>query len=208
MSQFLAPIHTWLFNKILVLENIERDLVNSVEENGLKEYHQKLQIEFGDYIPNQPLEEIIDETNIHGWLQGRITMAETRQAAFINKLMSVSKNAVEGINNIYYQAGQKTASELGVTIDQPAEIFQALNNVLLEGMPCDRVNSVTNQSEESITWKTQTCVHKNNWESNGVDVEYFYGFRAAFTKGFTETVGNGLAYTYTNEGEQVHTISK
>lgn len=206
MSQFLAPIHTWLFNKIVILENIEKNIVASVEDNSVKEAHNELSSKFGTFIPNQPLETMIDESNIHGWLQDKITVAETRQAAFVNKLMEVSENAVEGVTNVYFQTGVDTAKAMEASIDSPADLFQALNNVLLEGMPCDRVNSVIEQTDDMITWKTSTCVHKNNWESQGVNIDYFYGFRAAFTKGFIETLSSKFAYDYSNEGVQLHKI--
>lgn len=207
MSQFLAPVHTWLFNKIVVLENIEKDIVLSVEDNSVKDAHNELIAKFGDFLPDQPLETMIDESNIHGWLQDRITVAETRQAAFVNKLMEVSENATEGVSNVYYQNGIQIAESMGNKIEDPAQIFQALNNVLLEGMPCDRVNSVIEQNDEMISWKTSTCVHKNNWENQGVNVDYFYTFRAAFTKGFVETLSSKLGYVYTNDGVQLHKIA-
>ncbi len=207
MSQFLAPIHTWLFNKIVVMENIEKNIVSSVEDNSLKDAHNELVNKFGGFIPDQPLETMIDESNIHGWLQDKITTAETRQAAFVHKLIEVSDHAAEGIKNVYFQTGVETAMAMEVNLDDPAEVFQALNNVLLEGMPCDRVNSVIEQNDDTITWKTSTCVHKNNWENQGVNVEYFYDFRAAFTKGFVETLSQKLGYVYSNEGVQLHKIA-
>lgn len=207
MSQFLAPIHTWLFNKIIVLENVEKNIVESVQDNSLKEAHNELLEKFGDYIPDQPLETMIDESNIHGWLQDRITRAETRQAAFINKLLEASDKAAEGVANVYFQTGVETAKVLNTSIAEASEIFQALNNVLLEGMPCDRVNSVIEQNDDQITWKTSTCVHKNNWESQGVNVEYFYDFRAAFTKGFVESINSKFGYDYSNDGIQLHKIA-
>lgn len=33
MSRFLAPIHGWLFNKIKVAENLEKDLINSYRKS-------------------------------------------------------------------------------------------------------------------------------------------------------------------------------
>lgn len=208
MSQFLAPIHTWLFKKILVLETIEKDIVNSFDNEVYAEKHAALLEEFGPLIPDQALESMIDESNIHGWLQAKITMAESRQAALVKILIEANEGSVEAITNIYRQAGIKEAKALGGLINNPAEVFQALNNVLLEGMPCDRVNKVVEEGEDKFVWITTTCVHKNNWENNGVDVAYFYRFRAAFSQGFVRTISNQLSYTYTNDTQQVHTLMK
>lgn len=208
MSRFLAPVHTWLFNKILILENIEKDIVSGLDSDDQKEAYKTLQEKYGDFIPNEPLEGLIDQSNIHGWLQSRINMAESRQAALVSELMSSSSNAVEGIANIYHAAGTKVGGQLESRLDSAVEIFNALGNVLLEGMPCDRVNFPVEQSEERMVWKTTQCVHKNNWEKNGVDVAYYYTFREAFTKGFVEAVGNGFEYTYIYAADQIHTLRK
>lgn len=207
MSQFLAPIHTWLFNKIVLLEEIEKQIVDSVDNEDLKAKHTELQNEIGEFIPKKPIEELIDLSNIHGWLQERITIAELRQARFVNALMESSSMSVEGISNIYEKAGINAATSLDVTIEDPSEVFKLLGNVLLEGMPCDRVNKVVTQEENTITWLTTTCVHKKNWEQAGVAIENYYKFREAFTSGFVKTLNSKMSYTYTLASEQSHTIT-
>jgi len=208
MSKFLAPIHGWLFNKILILETIEKELVIELESKPLIEKHNFLLEEYGQYIPDQPLAEIIDQSNIHGWLQKRITIAETRQAAFVNELVLDNRSAIEAIMNVYRKVGIPVAKEANLQLDDPTEIFNALNNVLLEGMPCDRVNVVIEQNNQKINWKTQNCVHKTNWETGGTDVGYFYKFREAFTGGFVQTVNDDFNYNYTFEEEQLHEITR
>lgn len=208
MSQFLAPIHTWLFNKILVLEEIEQGIVLGLDSEDLKSAYGKLQASYGSPLPNKPLEEMIDPSNIHGWLQDKITKAESRQAALVSHLMAGSSDAVEGVKNVYYQTGSRVATRFEKKLEAPSDLFEALNNVLLEGMPCDRVNQVIEQNDDRIQWQTTTCVHKDNWENNGVDVAYFYSFREAFTKGFVTTLSQSCSYTYSNETEQLHTITK
>ncbi len=83
MSQFLAPIHTWLFDKILLMESIEKEIVNQYSDSKYQDAHAKLVQKYGDFIPNQPLEQLIDQSNIHGWLQEGITVVENRLAFLI-----------------------------------------------------------------------------------------------------------------------------
>ena len=75
MSAFLAPIHTWLFNKIKLAQDLEKDIVN-LHIDKFKESAIKIQKEandiYGQYIEEKPLEDLIDVNNIHGWLQDRI----------------------------------------------------------------------------------------------------------------------------------------
>ena len=83
MSAFLGPIHHWLFNKITLFEDLEKDTNRSV---AAKYGDQALTIQneaeekYGACIPELPLENLIDTNNIHGWLQNRISIAEKRQA--------------------------------------------------------------------------------------------------------------------------------
>lgn len=207
MSQFLAPIHTWLFNKIIIMESIEKKIVEDVDNIDLKAVHKNLQDSIGEYIPDRPMEELIDESNIHGWLQARITIAEVRQASFIKKLMESSSMTVEGIGNIYEQVGEETAKGFNEKVTNPSEAFKLLGDVLLEGMPCDRVNKVIEEQENEMTWITATCVHKNNWEQAGVPVENFYSFREAFTRGFVKALNPSMSYSYELKDQQIHKIA-
>lgn len=207
MSQFLAPIHTWLFNKIVTLESIEKAIEAAYPQEDITSYHQSLKAKIGDYLPEAPLETMIDQSNIHGWLQDRITKAETRQAGLVAKVIEI-EGANENIQSIYKKAGVEAASQLGVKVDDPATIFKGVNDVLLEGMPCDRVNSMVEQTDDTVIWKTVQCVHKNNWEASGVDVVNYYGYRAALIDGYVNTLSDQFNYTYTNDGEQVHTITR
>lgn len=206
MSRFLAPVHTWLFNKIIVLENIEKGIVEAVDSEELKAAHAELLNTFGEYIPMKPLEEMIDQSNIHGWLQERITVAESRQAAFISKFDN-DEALLNVVASVYENVGKEAGKNFG-TLEDPKMIFNGLNNVLLEGMPCDRVNKVVSEDENMMEWHTLSCVHKNNWESNGVAVENYYRFREAFTKGFVESVGPAFEYAYTNTDGQVHVLNR
>ena len=41
-----------------------------------------------------PLEEVIDEGNIHGWLQSQITDAETRYASLVSVIMNENESKI------------------------------------------------------------------------------------------------------------------
>ena len=67
MSAFLAPIHTWLFNKIKLAQDLEKDIVN-LHIDKFKESAIKIQKEandiYGQYIEEKPLEDLIDVNKI------------------------------------------------------------------------------------------------------------------------------------------------
>ena len=82
MSAFLGPIHYWLYHKILLQEELTRDIALFAQENGyIKE-------DAYTYADGRPLEEIIDKSNIHGWLHEYIHSAERRYARLVTDLIA------------------------------------------------------------------------------------------------------------------------
>lgn len=203
MSKTLAPIHTGLYKKIVLFENIEKIIVEQTERQM---GHQILVERFGDYLPNQGLETIIDHNNIHAWLQRAINTAEKRQAALIYALMNEDTKLLEIVKAIYYEMGLETGRYFNGT--SVLDIYKGLNHVLLDGMPCDRVNSIIDQSETHIQWKTENDVHKENWESQGLEVSLYHKFRTAFISGFVQSVNNDYLYQYSDQYGQLHEIKK
>ena len=71
MSLFLGKIHYWLFNKVLWFEGLEEEIINLAQEEGLdvEALSAEINAKYGQKTENKNLEEIIDTSNIHGWLQ-------------------------------------------------------------------------------------------------------------------------------------------
>lgn len=206
MSLFLAPIHTWLYNKIRVFEAIEQDIVTKFPETLTQTVMEEIYKQYGEPLPDVSLETIIDEGNIHGWLQKSINRAESRQAAIVHCLIKEIDGAIEILEMIYQNKGQEVVKNLATKFDGPTAIYNALNDFLLEGMPCDRVNTIVVQEPDRLIWVTTQCVHESNWENQGVNVSIYYRLRAAFSQGFVESTQLGFTYTYEQEPKQTHTI--
>jgi hypothetical protein len=207
MSAFLGKIHYWLFNKILWFEGLEKDIINLAKEQGLdvelliKEINGK----YGYPIPKKPLEEIIDTSNIHGWLQSRINSAEGRMASWTTKLLNTDdKDIIKGkLENIYIKQGIKAAKELketGIKHNTAVDIFNSINDYILDGMPCDRVNEVVVSEEDNIQWKRRICVHSDIWKAENGDVDYFYTLRSLWVKAFVNEVNSNFQYTEIEDG--------
>lgn len=196
MSLFLGKIHYWLFNKILWFENLEDEIIKFAEEQNLDiaDIKNQIEVKYGKKIENKNLEEIIDTQNIHGWLQNRIYIAESKMAKWTNFLIENGK--FEDLENIYISQAKKVAAKVkdSKDIKTATEIYECINDYILDGMPCDRVNEVTHSSEEAVQWKRRICVHKDIWEKEDVDVNIFYRLRSLWIREFVHELNDNFKY--------------
>ena len=184
MSAFLGPIHYWLYNKIQIQEEIVVLLTEYAKEKKINEnLMQSLNEEIG-VIENKPLEEMIDTTNIHGWLQEKVTLVEKRMAKAVTEILKDSADNLEDLEKLVFNYGRETHSlKEDATVN---EAYELLNNVLLDGMPCDRVNELVSKEENEIVWKRNRCIHTIYWDSIQGDVKYYYILRDALVKGIVK----------------------
>lgn len=210
MSAFLGPIHYWLYNKIQLMEHIEKAIIKTVNLETIESISQETQKTIAPFLVEAPLDQVIDTNNIHAWLQEQITNVEQRQALLIKKIEASGYADIDKlVNTVYRDFGHQSAQDANIENPNDLDVlFNKLNNYLLEGMPCDRVNQVVEQSAEALKWITSKCVHSNNWKSADIAVERYYQFRASFINGFVTGVNPALKYTYRNDEQQVHTIEK
>jgi hypothetical protein len=202
MSLFLGKIHFWLYNKIQWFEAIEEDIIRWAGKKGLPvdSWVKEINEEFGQPTGGTPLEEVIDSSNIHGWLQEKIQSAELRQAALATRILEVDSTYRDELVQIYKVQGENAASAHGDDLNSADDIYQVLNDYLLEGMPCDRVTEIMQSDENEVVWNTTTCLHKPYWEQVGGNVSNFYIFREAWTKGFVSTLNSNFKYISETDG--------
>jgi hypothetical protein len=186
MSATLGPIHYWLFTKIKVQNSIVEQILSSIES---KEFYldikNKLDQQFKS-IDNRPLEELIDTTNIHGWLQECVSIVENRLAYVVTNLLKEDSKAIDNLMILFKNAGRGASS-----LNKDAsiqEIYKEFGDTLLDGMPCDHVNTVVSQHNEEVVWKRNVCVHEQYWVSVGGDIRNYYLLREEFMKGMLSDV--------------------
>lgn len=199
MSLFLGKIHYWLFNKIQWFEILEEDIIEVAKEEGIytDEIRDKINKRYGEKLPNKPLEDMIDTGNIHGWLQSKINSAEGRMAAWISEIINNSEKGINKIERVYINQGIKAAREVvaeGKSFEKAEELYNLMNDYILDGMPCDRVNEIIDSSEERIKWTRRICVHKDIWNAENIDVKYFYDFRGLWIKAFISELNKDFEY--------------
>lgn len=201
MSAFLGSIHHWLYGKIEFQNGLVERLSDMISKNGyddgiLSEMEQK----YGA-VEKGSLENMIDNSNIHGWLQDKIAAAENRLAFLVISTMDAHSECMPDIANAAYEYGRsrklsgKTSAE---------EVYRHLDNLLLNGMPCDRVNTVVSISQEAVVWKQTVDIHLPYWEALQGDVSPYYDLKERLIAGILE--GSGFSYKYL--GNQTFTLIK
>lgn len=203
MSLYLGKIHYWLFNKILWLQNLEENIVQSAQSHGLDVETAKAKIteKYGEELKNKNLDEIIDLNNIHGWLQNTIHTSEGRLAAWVGFILENDSDAMNNLKLVFEESGVVAANEAKLTAQYSTalDIYNCLTNYILDGMPCDRVNVVTVSEENLVSWERRLCVHKEVWEKENVDVNVFYDLRKSWIETFVKTLNSSFEYSEVSE---------
>lgn len=186
MSAFLGPIHSWLFRKIKLQDELVKAIVTSVvQKEEADELLLQLDNRYGT-LEEGALEDIVDAGNIHGWLQERVQLVENR---FAFAVTSLTENAPERISEIKvaaYQFGKTYAPE---AVDGIKSAYQYLETVLLNGMPCDHVNRITEENETTVSWEQTVDIHEPYWAMIHGRVEYYYAIRESLVIGMFEQTG-------------------
>lgn len=205
MSLFLGKIHFWLFNKILWFEGLEDEIIILAKNENLdiEKIKKEIDSKYGEKLQNKNLEEIIDTNNIHGWLQSRIHSSEGRIAAFTKFILENDDQGLEKLEKIYISQGVKAAKEVKSThnLSTAKDIYTSINDYILDGMPCDRVNEVVTSDDETVEWKRRLCVHKDLWNKEDLDVSVFYNLRNLWIEAFVNEVNNNFEFKEINDGE-------
>ena len=69
-----------------------------------------------------------------------------------------------------------------------------MNDFILDGMPCDKVNSILILEDDLIQWKRAFCSHENIWSKENIDVDVFYNFRKLWVESFVNEINNNYEY--------------
>jgi hypothetical protein len=187
MSAFLGPIHYWLFNKIKIQNSLTEEIISYAKANTRKgNLKDEMDVMFGT-VSISPLEDVIDTTNIHGWLQECVSTVEYRLAFSVTALIKEKEEVINDLKTIFFNYGVSLAK--GLQDISAGKIYQQLNDTLLDGMPCDHANGIVSQEENEITWKRNVCVHKQYWSEVGGDIKNYYILREEFIKGFVKDSG-------------------
>lgn len=201
MSAFLGPIHYWMYNKINYHEALLDRITAFALEKGV-DVENMIRLandKFGDPVKGE-LSDVITHANIHGWLQERVTSVESRIAFVITDLLDNGIVSLDDMEKVFERYGADTAGDYPEAGFDSEGLFKTLNNILLEGMPCDSINKPVHKDEKSFGWIRTRCIHKDYWGNANGDVENFYRLRDALIKGFVSSFGNSFEFRVLDDG--------
>ncbi|WP_029067361.1 hypothetical protein [Lachnobacterium bovis] len=198
MSAFLGPIHTWLYNKI----NMQNDLVEELIKSAISEKAERDELKgmiarrYGE-LESGNLEEICDPNNIHGWLQERVSLVENRLAFVVTYLTMNEDKNIEKLEKAAYSFGEERTTEL----TDAKSAYKFLEDNLLNGMPCDRVNEVIYEEENQVLWRQVVDIHSIYWKNISGNMEYYNRIKESFINGLLSLTGLKFAKVDVNQYE-------
>ncbi|MBS4882284.1 MAG: hypothetical protein KHZ82_04365 [Peptoniphilus harei] len=173
MSLFLGRIHYIMYDKILFQEEILDNLLNFLEEEKRNELKKEIDKEFP--LERGNLEDIIDESNIHGWLNERVVRSENRLAKAVSILLRDFD--LEKLKNKFFEIGKNYKAG-----EAPMEVFSFITSKFLDGMPCDHALAILKNDEDEFVFTVLSDVHKNIWKDY-VSPEIYWVLRDSFILG-------------------------
>jgi len=179
MSMFLGPIHHMMFSKIKIAADRTRAVIDAFKgkfgadaEETIKAALPEGAIDFGD----TPLEELLGSNPIHQFLQGLIDQIESAEGALVTALIyRFPDDGKDLLVSTYRNHGEEVAKKQSGGSDHgPLDlngIANFLNQVYLEGMPCDVVSSYAQNDDGSMRVDHNDCLHRAKWENAGAPAE-------------------------------------
>ncbi len=174
MSATLGPIHYWMYDKIRFREELIASLADFVRAQGYGEEEGGLPMENYTRRELPPIEEVIDLSNIHASLSGLIEGVERRYAGLITTLLRRDPDRLGAVTDCVRAFGAAHP----ISAVDPATAFQGMNNILLDGMPCDHAVQVREEAEDHIAFSLTDDLHGPFWEEVDGDRDIFYQLRS------------------------------
>ena len=191
MSVSFGPIHQWLFDQIRLVDRRTERLLEHLSQvrspGDALRARERLRSEFGEEIGTNGLRELVGPPSIHQGLGALISRVESREAAAVS-LIGGGSNGLAGLyERDGGEVGTRFVPKIGVAPAAP-EIFAALQQVKLVGMPCDNVVEVVDSREDTVLWRQGRLLQAENWRAGGSDPETMFRLHGRWIEGFARSL--------------------
>lgn len=184
MMEMIGPKPRWEYRKIEMLNELNGDLEKEAEKQG---WH--LSRTYTQDLPD--LDRDCDPMNVHGWIQNMLDLVESNLAGITEEILSRNPEAMDVLKDTAYRFGYRHAKDT----EDSGSAYQLLDDVLLNGMPCDDVNEITEQTSDHVFWHEKQDMHAKYWK-NG---ENYRELRNAVIRGLLSK--SAVTYAY-DDGNQ------
>lgn len=182
MSAFLGPIHFILYNKIQNLVRLTDNLLYIFGPDSSSELSGSLKKSCGEN-ETRALEEVVDKSAIHNWLNNQVNIAESRLAYVVHEALKRDEALYKKIEDEFYKDGEQEGINQAEVITAEG-LFNAINMYLLDGMPCDGGIIIQNNDSSDIMWDVNLSVHKPFYDKEGISADYYFNLRDKWLEGF------------------------
>lgn len=194
MSAFLGPIHELMYHRILMQESLtDKFLCFAKDQEKIKDLREKVDAQY-PRSEEVPLEQIIDQSNIHGWLDNRVNTVENRLSMVVSAILEADENSLSQLKQI---AGQFGAEQSQQSPDTAEDLYRQFDRLLLDGMPCAGGRMVESSSPDEVVWHYDSGNHPLSNPVKGIQDPYAT-LRQAMLEGMAEhtdymleALGNG-----------------
>lgn len=189
MSAFLGNIHYLLYNKIKFQSDFCDYLLNVMKEMNIDD---KIKLEVISNVEantvnlkDGDLQDIVDLSNIHGSLQQMIIDVETKLAYIVDQIDRNEIMNIENISKIGFEFGVKNRLE---GQHSPIDVYSMITGKILNGMPCDRVQTLLESEDSYVKWIDRIDIHENFWSDLGRSSDVFYQIRTEIIRGLISNI--------------------
>ena len=200
MSQVLGPIHYLMWRKIALAHGWEGACVAAAETAWGETRVAELLAAAAAHRwapPPGELAELIGEQAIHGWLQEAVNRVEVSLAATTAALLGGGDDAEAMLAGASRGHGGEAAaaSQAGEGGPPLARLTSLLMGCYLDGMPCDQVSEVVEQTPSRLAVRRILEVHRPNWERGSAPVPTMVALQGAWSAGLAAGLDPRIAHT-------------
>ena len=179
MSAFLGPIHYWLYAKIQHVQNRTARLAEAATDACSTLGESSLAIVYETYgeppAPQADLADLIDASDIHGWLSRQIQLTEARETALLKELSDYcGATAWELAEAVFVEDGKRLGEEAAKTgrydLEKADGLYRAFHDTFLTGMPCDGGFEEVSSTDQEIVLERTACPKAARWQQIGVAI--------------------------------------
>lgn len=202
MSLTLGPIHYLMFDKIKLVNQRRlaiRDAFVRKYGKDAEDAAKEAEKAYDYKLEDKPLDELIGDESIHGWLQDKVSRVELAESALISALWKKYKDdagvlALDASYQFGYSYGGKLSKDYPAKVDTPDAIQDVIWSYYLDGMPCDQEEGLFDAKDKTLFMRHTYCLHNSYWEQTKAPAALMCRIYASFLEGLLKGLNSSISF--------------